>query len=334
MEHVPLASTGRSTTRLGFGCTALMGSLTRRQSLALLEAAWDAGIRHFDVAPAYGWGEAESCLGEFLNRHSGEITVTTKFGILPPQRPWWLGLGRRLASPVIRRAPGAKQRLARAANAALGKSQKSQISVPEARASLERSRAALRADRIDLWLLHDIAAARLEESALLDFLRESVASGKIGDFGVSHDIAQIAVLWEQQHDYCHVLQFEWSVLRPVPPFAGSFRIHHRALAHNLAALRAHLEEHPEVCRDWSREVDYDLAAPASLAALMLRGVLAMNPGCIALVSSKNPGHIAANVRAANDPLLEERARRLYALVQREGIAPVQGTRAGATPASS
>lgn len=334
MEHVPLASTGRSTTRLGFGGTALMGSLNRRQSLALLEAAWDAGIRHFDVAPMYGWGEAESCLGEFLQRHSGKITIATKFGIRPPQRPWWLGLGRRLAGPVIRRATGAKQGLARAANAALGNSQKSQISVPEARASLERSRAALRADRIDLWLLHDIAAARLEECALLDFLRESVASGQIGDFGVSHDIAQIAVLWEQQRDYCHVLQFEWSVLRPVPPFTGSFRIHHRALAHNFAALRTHLEEHPEVCHDWSREVDYDLAAPANLAALMLRGVLVLNPGCVVLVSSKNPGHIAANVRAADDPSLEERARRLYALVQREEIALVQGTRAGAASVST
>ena len=38
-------------------------------SLRLLEAAYDAGIRHFDVAPMYGYGEAESCLGEFRARH-------------------------------------------------------------------------------------------------------------------------------------------------------------------------------------------------------------------------------------------------------------------------
>lgn len=334
MEHVPLAGTGRITTRLGFGCTALMGSLTRRQSLALLEAAWDAGIRHFDVAPMYGWGEAESCLGEFRKRHAGELTVTTKYGILPPPRQWWVGLGRRLAGPVIRSVPAVKQRLARAANTALGYSQKSQISVAEARASLERSQAALQTDCIDLWLLHDIAAGRLEDSALLDFLRESRGAGKIGDFGVSHDIAQIAVLWEQQRDYCRALQFEWSVLRAIPPFPGSFRIHHRALAHNFAALRAHLEEHPDLRRAWSREIDYDLAAPANLAALMLRAVLVLNPGCIVLVSSKDPAHINANVRAAQDSLLEEPARRLYLVVQRDWNASIQSTRAGAAPAST
>ncbi len=332
MEHVPLAASGRSTTRLGFGCTSLMGSLNRRQSLNLLEAAWDAGIRHFDVAPMYGWGEAESCLGEFRKRHAGEVTVATKYGILPPQRQWWVGLGRAVAGPVIRHVPGAKQRLARAANAALGDSQKSLISVAEARASLERSRAALQTDRIDLWLLHDIAAARLEDSALLDFLLESVRAGKIADFGVSHDIAQIAVLWERQRDYCHVLQFEWSVLRPIPRFPGSFRVHQRALAHNFSALQAHLQKHPELCGRWSREIDYDLATPANLAAIMLRAVLVLNPGCIALVSSKNPAHIIANVRAAEDPSLEEPARRLYSVVQRDWNASLQGTPAGAAPA--
>ena len=60
-----------------------MGSISRRESLRLLEAAFDAGIRHFDVAPMYGYGEAEGCLGEFLQRHRADVTVTTKYGIPP-----------------------------------------------------------------------------------------------------------------------------------------------------------------------------------------------------------------------------------------------------------
>ena len=59
MEQIRLASSGRETTRLGYGCSSIMGALGRRQSLRLLEAAYDAGIRHFDVAPMYGYGEAE-----------------------------------------------------------------------------------------------------------------------------------------------------------------------------------------------------------------------------------------------------------------------------------
>ena len=83
METIPLGATGRSTTRLGFGCSSIMGGLGYRESLNVLESAWNAGIRHFDVAPAYGYGEAEGCLGEFMRRHQGQMTVTTKFGIPP-----------------------------------------------------------------------------------------------------------------------------------------------------------------------------------------------------------------------------------------------------------
>src|ERR1700722_13835950 len=85
MQTITLATSGRETTRLGFGCSSLMGSLGRRESLAMLEAAYDAGLRHFDVAPMYGYGQAEGCLGEFLARHKGELTVTTKFGIPPEE---------------------------------------------------------------------------------------------------------------------------------------------------------------------------------------------------------------------------------------------------------
>ena len=69
MEQIRLASSGRETTRLGYGCSSIMGALGRRQSLRLLEAAYDTGIRHFDVAPMYGY---KSC------KWLSEIRVTAK----------------------------------------------------------------------------------------------------------------------------------------------------------------------------------------------------------------------------------------------------------------
>ena len=63
METIDLGRTGRRTTRLGFGCSSLMGAMGRKESVAMLEAAFDAGVRHFDVAPMYGFGQAESCVG-------------------------------------------------------------------------------------------------------------------------------------------------------------------------------------------------------------------------------------------------------------------------------
>ncbi|MFX6040902.1 aldo/keto reductase, partial [Acinetobacter baumannii] len=52
--------------RLGFGCAPMLGRVGRKDSLRALAIAYDNGIRHFDVARSYGFGEAEALLGEFL----------------------------------------------------------------------------------------------------------------------------------------------------------------------------------------------------------------------------------------------------------------------------
>ena len=79
-----LPGTPLQTTTLGFGCNMLLGPKSRREGLALLAAAFDAGIRHFDVARAYSSGDAEGLLGEFLVGRRDSVTITTKFGLLPP----------------------------------------------------------------------------------------------------------------------------------------------------------------------------------------------------------------------------------------------------------
>jgi hypothetical protein len=54
-----------------------------RERATVLAAAYDAGIRHFDVAPLYGLGQAEIELGQFLRGRRDTVTVTTKFGLDP-----------------------------------------------------------------------------------------------------------------------------------------------------------------------------------------------------------------------------------------------------------
>src|ERR1700733_14834627 len=111
MVKIELGTSGRQTTRLGYGCSSLMGMLDRKESLAMLEAAFDAGVRHFDVAPMYGFGQAESCVGEFLGRHRADVTVTTKYGIPPAKRQGLIGLARSMARPVVKALPGLKRGL-------------------------------------------------------------------------------------------------------------------------------------------------------------------------------------------------------------------------------
>jgi D-threo-aldose 1-dehydrogenase len=72
--------------RLGLGCAPLGGlytAVTEEDARATIDAAWDAGIRFFDVAPLYGEGLSEKRLGAALaERPRDEYTLSTKVGRL------------------------------------------------------------------------------------------------------------------------------------------------------------------------------------------------------------------------------------------------------------
>ena len=46
---------------------------TREESFALMDAAWDAGLRTFDTADAYGGGRSESWIGDWLRTKGSEV---------------------------------------------------------------------------------------------------------------------------------------------------------------------------------------------------------------------------------------------------------------------
>jgi D-threo-aldose 1-dehydrogenase len=322
MQTIPLADTNRQTTRLGFGCGNLMGATNRRDSLKLLETAYEAGIRHFDVAPRYGYGEAETCLGDFLENHRGQVTITTKYGIAPPKKSSVIKLGRTIAGPILRQLPSLKQRLVKAAKAAAPNQERPTFTAAQAKASLDRSLLALRTSHIDLWLLHEVTANDLQDDTLLLFLEAEVKKGTIGAFGIGSSADKIPALLAERPAYCRTLQYEWSILNTRIPAAAipstePFRIHHRALTGNFRALHRALVNNQQLCQSWSASTNTDLSNPEALARLMLKAALVMNPASIILFSSKNPQHIQANVKLAADPALELPARQLHHLVQSE-----------------
>lgn len=318
MDTIELGTTGRRTTRLGFGCSSLMGAMSRRESLAMLDAAYDAGIRHFDVAPMYGFGEAESCLGEFVAMHRADVTITTKFGIAPPKRQGMLSIARSMARPVLRLMPGIKKSMLRVASkTAASPAERPRFTVEEARASLERSLRELNTERLDVWLLHEATVEDLTDERLLPLLEDAVAAGKIGTFGVGSERARAEALMFERPEYCRVVQFEWSVMDGPIRNTSSFRMHHRALTENFRALHSAIASDRGRAARWSDEVGADLSDSGLLAGLMLKGALEQNPNSVILFSSKSPVHIQKNVRTAEDGALTEPARKFYALVQRE-----------------
>ncbi len=88
----PLGTTGIELSELSFGVSSL-GNLYRavsdEEAVDVLDAVWNAGIRYMDVAPYYGFGLAETRLGQYLQgkRHE-DFVVSTKVGrILEPVDP-------------------------------------------------------------------------------------------------------------------------------------------------------------------------------------------------------------------------------------------------------
>ena len=51
---------------------------TRDEAFALMDAAWEAGIRHLDTADAYGGGRSETWIGEWLRDRDARPALTTK----------------------------------------------------------------------------------------------------------------------------------------------------------------------------------------------------------------------------------------------------------------
>jgi D-threo-aldose 1-dehydrogenase len=284
---------GTASTHLGYGCSQLMGGISRRESAALLESAFDCGIRHFDTAPSYGYGQAENVLGEALGSRRHQVTITTKFGIQPPRNGSLFGIARRVALPLVKRVPSVKSRLSQAAGNLKGRAH---FSAAELRRSIEASLAALRTDYIDILLLHEADVSDLSDE-LLGELDRSVKEGKIRCFGVGSEAPATARIYHKDSKFCQVVQFEWSVLsaeRPVYP--GCFVITHRSMSANLGRLRDWLAANPQVARRWAEALNADVTATAVLSRLMLAAARSVNANGITLFSSRNPDNIRTNAR--------------------------------------
>ena len=269
MRTVVLPGTGLTPSRLAFGCAALMARLTLRESVRLLEVAHDSGITHFDTARSYGYGEAESALGEFLSRHRDAVTVTTKLGIVPPRRSRTLQAAKPLARAIATRAPALRPLLRRRA-AAMG--QAGRFSPAEARSSLDTSLRELGVDRVDILLLHECRPDDLRSAGLLDFLEGAVREGKVGSFGVATDCESTRVILAERPRYARVVQLAHSAVDPelerLPALADTALITHSAIGPALRPL-AELMRDPGRRERWSHALDVDCARPAVLGRLLL-----------------------------------------------------------------
>lgn len=266
-------------SRLGLGCARLTGGMGLKQSEAVIRAALDAGITHFDTAPSYGFGTSEAALGKIL-RGSSNTTIATKVGIRATGNGNLMSAARTILRPLVARLPGLKARLGRSL-APPKVDTHDHFDLNFVRNSVEQSMQALGRDRLDILLLHE-PSTRPEE-ALVDYLASMQQAKKVGLHGVGTglELKSAPMIGD-------VAQHRWS---PANSIRGEHDILH-------GALRWWLPVFSEVIADLRRDnghilgrFDLDTSKDQNLPGLLLTFGLRDAPNSTFLISSNDPGRI-------------------------------------------
>ena len=173
---------------LGFGCAPVMGKIGKRQAMTAMLEAFDLGVTHFDVARSYGFGRAEQVVGQFFEGRRDQVTVTSKFGVVPPT----LSLRSRAIIPLARTAvnlfPQLKSRLKKKSGQLLAERR---FDVTFAQQCLHQSLSELATDYIDIYLIHEPDMAMLKNpEEITEFLEHNVTTGNIRRWGVAYGLIE------------------------------------------------------------------------------------------------------------------------------------------------
>lgn len=321
VDRVVFAAGAVETTRIGFGCAGLRRLPSAADRDAVLHAALDHGIRHFDVARMYGLGAAESDLGRFAASRRDALVIATKFGIDPPAGSARLarlqGPARRLLAryPALRRGIRARSGTLHPAGI---------YDAATARTSLETSLRELGMDHVDLLFLHAPTPDRVRTEDVCAFLETARQAGTIRAWGVSGEPEPTAAVMQgfpamavtQIHqDILGSPSGELAARGPTPVLTFG------VLAAPLEAIRAHLGARPSRASAWSQIIGEDCERPETLASLLLRDAVRVNRRGTVLFATTKAARIAAATQAADgadapDPALDA----FRALVNEELVA--------------
>ena len=208
MQDIELGNSGLRAPQVGFGCSALLGRSGRTESLRALAAAWDEGIRFFDTARAYGYGESEALLGEFLQGRRGQAVISTKFGIVAARQSGWKRAARTVARNILAVAPSAHSLLHKGAASQFSDNQ---FTIPVLQQSIDESLRKLRTDCVDMLFLHAAPASVLDQDDLLEAMARLVETGKVRIAGLSAEPDVVELAMKRQTQPLRGMQFPCNV---------------------------------------------------------------------------------------------------------------------------
>ena len=191
--------------RFALGCArigSLLTPLDRGACIALIEEAYDLGVRHFDTASVYGQGDSERYIGEALHGHRDKVVLASKAGQRLPARQLLMAHFKPALRWVASHRRGLRERIAVQRHAGIPRCFEPDYVEQSLHASLRR----LRTDYLDIFYLHSPSVAALDDERLFARIRSLRERGMFRLFGVScddHEVARRAAT----HDAVQVVQF-------------------------------------------------------------------------------------------------------------------------------
>lgn len=302
----PTARTVAMPASLTLGTGQLSGRTGPAVARRVLDAALASGIRRIDTARAYGDGETERVVGAAL-RSRLDVEVVTKVGLGPLERRRIAALRWRVASPLMGLLP------ARAAPPAAWGDEEADPAIEvrlderSVRASVDLSRSALRRDRLDVVLLHELDlrsdAARIAD--LMDSLRQE---GAIGGWGVGTRRPALRRLLDADARVGELVQTTGGpLLPPIAAPAGAALSVHSVLGPGASLLNAFLDWLPTsgFAEAWQRSVG-PLDARRTAGTAVLRAAVSGSGADAILLSSRDAAGLESTVAAVRNGESPER----------------------------
>ena len=264
-------------SRVGLGTASLHHLPSLKQKHALLDTAFEAGIRYFDTAPLYGHESAERTLGQFVRERQSRnaVVLATKIGLKPNHV---LCAAPTLLYPYVAlRSITTHLNLVRPSAWQPTRDYSSNYLIRR----VERSLRTMGLDALDIVYLHE---PRINELQAIDALSEAAQSlkkrGLVRAFGASVQYEVAQWLQKQAPELAEVLQVE------VPPQLDDTL--NEWFAQNVAVTFGHFRMLGD---EWAR-----LPKNERLQTVARRAV-DLNPSGTILFSSTNKPHIAEFVSA-------------------------------------
>jgi len=204
-----MRNANENVSRVIFGTSQICRLVSNRNIQKVLNCAYDCGVRHFDTARMYGFGEAESKIRSFLKGRRDSCEISTKFGLKFNEPGYFKRkiflLGRLFKNffPIA----------ARSTIQTIAPKQYLDFSVDSTKKSIETSLRELGVECIDYLFFHEpIMGSNIDQSIFL-FLDDLVKSGKVKNYGMSGSLTKINAIENYLGVFVYNKQFSSNIIK-------------------------------------------------------------------------------------------------------------------------